>query len=358
MISEEKLCRVCHAQTEEIETIHDCRAEHLSMTDSPHRIRTENFILHRCPQCSHYQIIYCLPKEYYASYISTGMGQQQYSGALNQVEEKIQRLRRYSRNTSSIVEVGCGDITQGGSHTYQIAQTLYGRYVGVESSSEECRSAIQAGLPVVQGYFGPGLSLTQKFSAFMTFQVFEHLTDLYSVLNYALEILEPGGVGLINVPNGQRIVEENLYHQIIAEHVNYFTPESLATMAKRAGFDLIEIRAIPETVELDLYIRKPAPRKVSMDQTRCNQQQTLYTQLANSRCIGIWGAGGKAPIYGSLLSDDLPIAHLFDSSMEKAGKYIGNLPVPVEPVSSAALQECDVVLIFAAAYNTEIIKIL
>ena len=74
----------------------------------------------------------------------------------------------------------------------------------------------------------------------MTFQVFEHLTDLYSVLNYALEILEPGGVGLINVPNGQRIVEENLYHQIIAEHVNYFTPESLATMAKRAGFDLIE----------------------------------------------------------------------------------------------------------------------
>ena len=210
------------------------------MTDSPHRIRTENFILHRCPQCSHYQIIYCLPKEYYASYISTGMGQQQYSGALNQVEEKIQRLRRYSRNTSSIVEVGCGDITQGGSHTYQIAQTLYGRYVGVESSSEECRSAIQAGLPVVQGYFGPGLSLTQKFSAFMTFQVFEHLTDLYSVLNYALEILEPGGVGLINVPNGQRIVEENLYHQIIAEHVNYFTPESLATMAKRAGFDLIE----------------------------------------------------------------------------------------------------------------------
>ena len=95
-----------------------------------------------------------------------------------------------------------------------------------------------------------------------------------------------------------------------------------------------------------------------MDQTRCNQQQTLYTQLANSRCIGIWGAGGKAPIYGSLLSDDLPIAHLFDSSMEKAGKYIGNLPVPVEPVSSAALQEYDVVLIFAAAYNTEIIKIL
>ncbi len=89
-------CRVCHAQTEEIETVHDCRAEHLSMTDAPHRIYTENFVLHRCPQCSHYQIVYHLPKEYYASYASTGMGQQQYSGVLNQVEEKIQRLWRYS----------------------------------------------------------------------------------------------------------------------------------------------------------------------------------------------------------------------------------------------------------------------
>lgn len=230
--------------------------------------------------------------------------------------------------------------------------------MGVESSAEECRAAKQASLPVIQGYFGPDLRLEQQFSSFMTFQVFEHLTDLYSVLDYAFEVLEPGGAGLINVPNGQRIVEENLYHQVIAEHINYFTPESLAKMAKCSGFELIEIDAVRETVELDLYIRKPAPRAATMDQTRQCQQHALHEQLAGCRCIAVWGAGGKALIYSSLLSEDLPVAHLFDSNADKAGKYIGNLPVPVEPVSPQALQESDAVLIFASAYNTEIIKTL
>ena len=190
----------------------------------------------------------------------------------------------------------------------------------------------------------------------MTFQVLEHLDDLYGVLDYALELLVPGGVGLINVPNGRQIVEENLYHQVIAEHINYFTPESLVQMAKRAGYEIIELRAVPETIELDLYVRKPVPRSASMDQARRSQQQTLHTQLAGCRCIGVWGAGYKSPIYGSLLSKNLPIGHLFDSNSEKAGKYIGCLPVPVEPVSADALEDCDAVLIFASSYNEEIIK--
>lgn len=351
-------CRVCHGETEEVETIHNCRMDHLLMTDTPRRIRTEDFTLYRCPQCSHYQIEYRLPEEYYgSSYSNNGAGQKQYSGFLNQVESKIQRLSQYSASTRSIVEIGCGDITQG-AEPYRVAESLYRQYVGVDSSEEECRPAKRAGLPVIQGYFRAGLGLPYGFSSFMTFQVFEHLTDLYSVLDYAMELLEPGGVGLINVPNGQQIVEGNLYHQIIAEHVNYFTPESLFQMARRAGFEILELRAVPETIELDLYIRKPAPRRVSMDQTQANQRKALHTRLAGCRCIGIWGAGCKTLIYGNLLSEELPIVHLFDSDPEKAGKYIGSIPVPVELVSSEALYECDAVVIFASAYNGEIIRAL
>ncbi len=108
------ICRVCQTHMEPLETIHGCRAEHLSMESHPHRIRTDDYTMHRCPQCSHCQIEYRLPEGYYESYVSTGAGQQQYSGALNQVEQKIRRLSRYSPNTRSIVEIGCGDITGGG----------------------------------------------------------------------------------------------------------------------------------------------------------------------------------------------------------------------------------------------------
>ena len=120
----------------------------------------------------------------------------------------------------------------------------------------------------------------------------------------------------------------------------------------------IELRAIPETIELDLYIRKAAPRRGSMDQTQANQRKTLHMQLADCQCIGIWGAGGKTLSYGNLLSEELAIIHLFDSAPEKTGKYIGSIPVPVESVSLEAVYECDAVVIFATAYNVEIIKAL
>lgn len=350
-------CRVCHEQVEEVEVVHNCRIDHLLMMDAPRRIHTKDFILYRCPQCSHYQIAYYLPEEYYEGSDTSDTGQKQYTGNLNQTESKIQRLCGYSFSTHSIIEIGCGDIAHG-SESYRVAKTLYEQYVGVDPSAQVIRPAKQAGLPVIEGYFNSGLGLPYGFSSFMALQVFEHMTDLYGALNYAMELLEPGGVGLINVPNGRQIIEENLYHQVIAEHVNYFTPESLLQMSIQAGFEIIELRAIPETIELDLYIRKPSLRNVSMDQTRNHQRQALHTHLIGCQHIGIWGAGYKALIYSSLLSEDLPIAHLFDSDPEKLGKYIGNLPVPVEPICLDTLLECDAIVIFASSYNNEIIKTL
>ena len=153
-------CRVCQGQTEEVEIIHDCRVGHILMTERPCSIQTEDFVLYRCPQCSHFQIVDSLPNGYYESYVP-GTGQQQYSGTLNKLEEKIKRLHGYSPSDHSVVEIGCGDIMSE-SAAYRIAATLYQKYVGVDSSAEECQPALQAGLPIVQGYFGPELESVLK----------------------------------------------------------------------------------------------------------------------------------------------------------------------------------------------------
>lgn len=340
------ICRVCHQEMNEFEMIHGCRSEHFVIFEKPHTVSTDDYMMYQCPNCSHFQIEYCLPENYFDSYVSGMTGKSQYTGLLDQWKGKVRTLSKFSRNHTSIIEIGCGNPKGGGA--YEEACKQYKRYLGIEPSQEECECAKKAGVPIIQGYFNWDLHLQETFSAFMTFQVFHMLVDLYSVLDYAFEVLEPDGVGLINVPNGQRIVQKNLYHQVVGELINYFTPYSLAVMARKAGFEIIQIEDISETVELDLYVRKPGGRK-TFEQAKRDQQH-----LQGCTSIAIWGAGSKAPVYSHLLQEENPIHYLLDSSKEKIGRYIGNIPVPVQAVSKEALQNSDAIVIFASSYNKEI----
>ncbi len=77
------------------------------------------------------------------------------------------------------------------------------------------------------------------------------MEQLQEAVRYAYDILNEGGVGLINVPNGQQIFEEGLYHQINWEHINYFTPYSLALLCNSAGFEILLLESDYEAIELD-----------------------------------------------------------------------------------------------------------
>lgn len=192
------------------------------------------------------------------------------------------------------------------------------------------------------------------FSAFTSFQVFEHLCDLGLVMNHAYEILADGGVGLINVPNGKRILEQDLYHQIVCQHVNYFTPQSLCFMAANAGFDVLEINDIESMVELDLYIRKPF-RRLGFDAAMERDKQTIQSIIKPFKKVSIWDAGAKCRYYSKLLDENNTIIHLWDSSENKEGLYVSGINRPVEIITKYAIFESDVIIIFASAYNNEII---
>ncbi|AIW41937.1 hypothetical protein X809_39455 [Paenibacillus polymyxa CR1] len=191
--------------------------------------------------------------------------------------------------------------------------------------------AKEAGLNVVHAYFDKQLDIGEGYSAFMNFQVFEHLLDFYSILEHAYEILEPGGVGLINVPNGQSIVERSLYHQIICEHVNYFTPFSLATMVRKAKFDIIEIENVANTIELDIYVRK-SKKHTGFNNAKEDQRKVLREIMYKHENITIWGAGAKSEVYSKLIDNTSAIKHLVDSSDDKVGLYISGIDLQVEKV--------------------------
>ncbi|MDR2558110.1 MAG: class I SAM-dependent methyltransferase [Oscillospiraceae bacterium] len=334
-----------------MEKIARCEYEQFSLRNSPFKSQNKELILHKCESCSHVQAENVLTDDFYDFY-SESEGESQYFGHSDFLDNKFIKLQKYLLNNKKMFEIGCG---AGGM--LKRAEKHFDYCLGIEPSRTTYNISKNKNLNVINSYFSKNLDIGTGYSAFASFRVFEHLCDLYAVLDRAYEILIPGGGGIINVPNGQIITEQSLYHQVVCQHVNYFTPPSLCIMAANSGFEVLEIESFDSMNELDLYIRKPAVR-VGFDAALRRDKRKLQSIISSYKNISVWGAGAKARYYSSLLDDSNPIIHFLDSAANKEGLYVSGINIPVEKVTQSAISESDAVIIFASAYNREIIKTL
>ena len=77
------------------------------------------------------------------------------------------------------------------------------------------------------------------FDAFFILNFLEHLPDQRATLRGIYNNLTAGGVGLIEVPNFDMIVRQKLFSEFTADHLFYFTRDTLSTTLSRNGFDII-----------------------------------------------------------------------------------------------------------------------
>ena len=249
------------------------------------------------------------------------------------------------------MDIGCGV----GSHL-ELASKYFKNVLGIEPSSN-AKVAQDKGYSVIKGYFNEQLKLEIKFDAFCCFQVLEHIKEPLIFMRVLFNFLNEGGVGLINVPNGYSIINEARYDQIVNEHENYFTPNSLIFLARNSGFEVLELNVDRDTLEIDLYISKPKTTLTTSNAIgtkKLADSENLKNQLSIHKKIGIWGAGQKTATFSSLLPSDIQILHLFDNDKDKEGYYVSGINIPTEIPTKENVQACDVILIFASSYILEI----
>ena len=84
----------------------------------------------------------------------------------------------------------------------------------------------------------------------------------------------------------------------------------------------------------------------------------LNNELCKCNKIAVWGAGGKASSYASIVNKKNieHILHIFDNDVTKYSGFIGGINVPIEKPDLDKIQEVQMIVIFASAYNKEIIK--
>lgn len=190
------VCSVCSNQMGFLQEIDNIVQTQAIISDSFLLPKTGEMKIYSCSTCTHIQIKCELPADFYEDDYDENKGYAQYTGALDLTEAKLKKLKQFAADNKRFLDIGCG-----AGHAIGIAQSMFDECVGVEPAKNTYEIAKSKGYNVINDYFAKGLNLDGKFSAFASFQVFEHLSDPYSVLDYAREVLTDsvnGGGGRLN----------------------------------------------------------------------------------------------------------------------------------------------------------------
>lgn len=299
------------------------------------------------------------PPSYYEDYIMTAT----YSGKMQALQasqlKKLIGLHESSHGLRSFIEIGCGD---GSFMKY--ATKCIPRVVGIEPSRRFAAEAIQAGFEVLIGYVGSKAQITaEKFDCFVSRQVFEHLPDPLDVLVGIRQMLNPGAVGLIEVPNGQRALRLKRFFEFFPDHVNYYSVNSLVALAMDAGLNVIGCQEAFGGDYLELWTRyEPTVGswfgELSAHRERvCMALANMVIELtSNGRRVAIWGCGAKTLSILAASPTELVsrITCIIDSDPHKQGHFVPNTSIAIVDRDRAIMINPEVIIVLALSYREEI----
>ena len=225
-------------------------------------------------------------------------------------------------------------------------------------------SCLQLHDPGLVGYVSSKVPLTtEKFDSFVSRQVFEHISDPVDVFIGIRQMMSPGAVGLIEVPNGQRALRLLRFFEFFPDHANYYSVNSLVALATDAGFNVIGCHEAFGGDYLELWLRyEPAVeswfgRMVAHRERVCAALAAKVVELtAAGRRVAVWGCGAKTlSILAASPVELFPrIACIIDSDPHKQGRFVPNSAIAVMSVDDAMPLNLDVIIVLALSYREEI----
>jgi len=132
--------------------------------------------------------------------------------------------------------------------------------IGVEPSSfASAYARDRLGLDVRTGdLFATQLPL-QHFDAIVMGDVIEHLPRPAEALDRMAELLRPGGIAWMALPDAGSLVARGLrarWWSVIPTHVQFFTRGSLSTLLERHGWTVLDIASAPKAFTVRYYLQR------------------------------------------------------------------------------------------------------
>ena len=149
----------------------------------------------------------------------------------------IASLREYGVTRDDlVVEVGAND----GTFLKALRNSGFHNLLGIEPSSQLAEASARSGFDIFDDYFNRPLAQAIRSSrgparAVICRHTLEHVPEMRELVCAIADLLAPGGLAFVEVPDTDWVITQLFAHEIWDEHVSYFRPRSLARLLERAG---------------------------------------------------------------------------------------------------------------------------
>jgi SAM-dependent methyltransferase len=284
-----------------------------------------------------------------------------------------QLIARHDLTGKDIVELGCGD----GYLLEVMIQSGVRCATGFDPSMAGKSTPFSAttGVEIVAEAWRPEL-LDRPFAALLCRHVLEHLPDPLTALRQIRAALRTRDCVLyFEVPNAQWMLERLSVWDVIYEHVTYWTPPSLESLFRRAGFQplavtsvygdqFLTIEAVPAELQPDAL---PVPASLAGIRGAATDfgahaagllshwRGWLRDLAQHGKAAVIWGAGSKGIAYANAVGGVTnALTAAVDLNTRKQGLFIPGAGLPIVAPEGLADFAPDIVLISNRLYRSEI----
>lgn len=231
-------------------------------------------------------------------------------------------IEEYFLKGAKLLEVGCG----GGEYLDLMQQCDASAY-GVEFSSKLVSKCQSKGLNVSAKYIEQADCQLEHapFDAFYSLNFLEHQPNINAILKGISTNLKPGAIGLIEVPNFDSDIENNIFSNFIADHLYYFTADSLKHTLNHNGFDIVSCKTIWKDTIISAIVKKKKRLNLS-DFYKC--QKRICSEINNfidsypPGKVAIWGASHQALTIIAMAELSGKISYVIDSATFKQGNLL------------------------------------
>lgn len=271
---------------------------------------------------------------------------------LNQFREWIDR---YQLGGKKIVEIGCGK----GEYLELLARSGICA-TGLEYAPDAVENCQQAGLTVRRGFVESEMQRVPgaPYDAFVTLNFLEHWPDPVGSLRGIAASLDHHGVGLVEVPNFDMILDKGLYSEFIGDHLCYFTQRTLSFTLEAAGFDVLDCQVIWHDYIISATVRRRQALNFGKLTTRCAEVKASllrFIDLHGTGKVAVWGAGHQALAAIALSGIHDRLAYVIDSAPFKQGKFTPATHLPIHAPDILDQSPVTAIIVMAASYSDEVV---
>lgn len=224
--------------------------------------------------------------------------------------------------------------------------------------------------PAITGYEHPSITHTQalfdfnfntgkQYDLIIARHIIEHTEDPGMFLTMCNTRLKDHGKIYIECPDLSNTLETYRIVDFFNDHIQYFTKNSLRTLASNKGFEEFKTTVWLKGAHMGMMLAKRLT--IGSIENQITRAETKFKGVLNDldqvSSVAIYGAGAHACTFASQLSDDMKtkVQYVFDKSPDKQGKYIPGINVPI---TAPALTDVELIVNTSSLYINEIEKYL